>query len=289
MSAQFFMSDAELSTLYCALCDQYFIDEAACAAHVQHSSNHPLCGPCGIRFANGHWRRQHWCNSPRHHYCAACEVEFQTAAGLRVHIEYAAVHRDDSDDDDDDDDDDNDTVFADSPGWEDALGQRMFPEDVEQLADDDFDVSEPRPFTMPTPEELWAEDDELDFDEECEYLGYTSAGPPNSATTDASYPSTVLVSGTPAHECAAERAAHDAEEARRIAEGIEAEAAPAPSGVVFNCPLCLEAPEEASATRCGHVFCSPCIRSALNVKSSCPVCRTPSVPLQLRKLYLSAN
>ena len=66
-----------------------------------------------------------------------------------------------------------------------------------------------------------------------------------------------MVSGIPAHEYAAAKAAHDAEEAMRKAETAAALAAPAPSGILFNCPLCLEAPEEASATRCGHVFCSP--------------------------------
>ena len=57
----------------------------------------------------------------------------------------------------------------------------MFPDEVEQPAEDDFDIVEPaeQPFTMPTPEELWEMDmndddddddgDEFDFDEECEY------------------------------------------------------------------------------------------------------------------------
>ena len=29
-----------------------------------------------------------------------------------------------------------------------------------------------------------------------------------------------------------------------------------PSALIFNCPLCFEAPFETSATRCGHVFCT---------------------------------
>ena len=40
--------------------------------------------------------------SNRHNWCAVCEREFRTPAGLRVHVECAAVHRDDSDDDSDD-------------------------------------------------------------------------------------------------------------------------------------------------------------------------------------------
>lgn len=48
----------EPSALYCPLCDRYFLDEASCAVHIQHSSNHPQCEPCGLRFANGHYRRQ---------------------------------------------------------------------------------------------------------------------------------------------------------------------------------------------------------------------------------------
>ncbi|KZT68399.1 hypothetical protein DAEQUDRAFT_757621 [Daedalea quercina L-15889] len=284
------MSDNDFDALYCALCDRYFFDKASCAAHIQHSSSHPLCEPCGMRFANGHCRRQHWSDSPRHHFCAACEVEFQTAAGLRVHIEYAAVHRDDSDDEDEDDDDDDDTIFGETPGWEDDLGRRMFPEDVEHPADDDFDVTVPeeRSFAMPTPQELWDEDEEFDFDEECEYdfINDTSAGSPITSTTDASQLSTVVVSGNiPAKDYAAAKAAQDAAEA----ETDDVLNNAAPSGILVHCPLCLEAPEEATTTRCGHVFCSSCINSALNVKNSCPVCRAPSVPLQLRKLYLSTE
>lgn len=51
----------------------------------------------------------------------------------------------------------------------------MYPDDVEQPADDDFDVVEP-PATERglTVEELWDmdmndDDDDLDLDEECEY------------------------------------------------------------------------------------------------------------------------
>ncbi|KAF9805685.1 hypothetical protein IEO21_08948 [Rhodonia placenta] len=59
--------------------------------------------------------------------------------------------------------------------------------------------------------------------------------------------------------------------------------------VTFTCSLCLEAPQNTSTTRCGHVFCTPCIHKALKFKRSCPVCRTPAVPTQLRKIYLTAS
>ncbi|TCD68877.1 hypothetical protein EIP91_009592 [Steccherinum ochraceum] len=61
-------------------------------------------------------------------------------------------------------------------------------------------------------------------------------------------------------------------------------------GYHFTCGVCLEAPTaETSATKCGHVFCSSCIAEALSTRKRCPVCRKAAGPMQLRRLYLSAN
>ena len=88
---------------YCTLCDRYFPGDEARAQHVQLSSNHPKCNTCDRRFANKNSLRnvrfllicvfialltyrylKHWVYSRRHHYCAVCERDFKTAAGLRV-------------------------------------------------------------------------------------------------------------------------------------------------------------------------------------------------------------
>lgn len=40
-----------------------------------------------------------------------------------------------------------------------------------------------------------------------------------------------------------------------------------------DCPLCLDTVTDGFRTRCGHVFCAPCLAQALLRNDSCPVCR----------------
>src|ERR1700733_711962 len=77
--------------------------------------------------------QQHYVISAYHHYCRACEKSFATAAGLKLHIETAAVHRDTSDDDDTDDEEYEDP-HPDTPGWEDIEGALHYPEENEMHA-----------------------------------------------------------------------------------------------------------------------------------------------------------
>ncbi|KAJ3535014.1 hypothetical protein NM688_g7040 [Phlebia brevispora] len=248
---------------YCTLCDRYFPGEEARAQHVQLSSNHPKCNTCDRRFANKNSLRNHWVYSRRHHYCAVCERDFRTAAGLRVHIEYAAVHRDDSDDDDDGSDDDS--IDDSAEGWEDELGLRVFPEEDER-GDGDGESSDA---------DYWTEDEEDELEEEREtYYGFARATPRESAAPQ---------DGAEGEQ-AANFSAGSSEPEKKC---YEMEKPPA-SGVLFSCPLCLEAPKESSATRCGHLFCTSCIKTALSMKKMCPVCREFALPRQLRKIYLSA-
>ncbi|KAI0790544.1 hypothetical protein C8Q75DRAFT_122384 [Abortiporus biennis] len=258
---------AEMS--YCSLCDRYFPGEEARAAHVQTSANHPLCEPCNKRFANRNSLRNHWVSSNRHNYCAACDREFKTAAGLRIHIEYAAVHRDDSDDEYDSDDD-----FEEAEGWEDNLGSSEYPyEDdpanVPASDNDDLELEG---------SDYWDEDDELDFSDDAEtYYGFAAIHPSSSVIVRPRNHDVPRQYGSPEIPSAIKE---------EVREGKEE---PRPSGIYFSCSLCLEAPKETSSTRCGHVFCTECITIALNAKRSCPVCRRPAGPKQLRRLYLSAN
>ena len=184
-----------------------------------------------------------------------CERDFKTAAGLRVvcaiseslvpfltqrgqHIEYAAVHRDDSDDDDSDDDSIDDSV----EGWEDELGSRVFPEDNARSSNardgaEDSDV------------DYWTEDenDELEEDREA-YYGFARV-PAGNTTSDAR-PLVPAAEAPPACGDPVSIAATSLS-----SKGTDNQRVPA-SSVTFSCPLCLEAPKESSATRCGHLFCT---------------------------------
>ncbi|EKM56502.1 uncharacterized protein PHACADRAFT_253670 [Phanerochaete carnosa HHB-10118-sp] len=258
------MSDFVYSDLtYCTLCDRYFPGEEARAQHVQVSPNHPRCDTCNRRFANKNSLRNHYVYSPRHHYCAVCERNFRTAAGLHVHIEYAAVHRDDSDSDEEDDDFDDS-----SEGWEDEIGERVFPEENgREYHDGSEDEEDP---------DYWTDDDMEEFEEERDgYHGFARS-PASISRAHPSHSTTVHNRQPTENQCVnGEVESPDAEK-------------PPTSGLFFSCPLCLEAPKETSATRCGHLFCTSCIRTALSNKKMCPVCREFAVPKQLRRIYLSA-
>ena len=40
-----------------------------------------------------------------------------------------------------------------------------------------------------------------------------------------------------------------------------------------DCPICLETQPESVRTKCGHVFCRPCISQWILKSSGCPLCR----------------
>ncbi|KAJ7459810.1 putative zinc-finger-containing protein [Mycena latifolia] len=121
---------------YCATCDLYFSSLEQRAEHIQNTPAHPECDYCKRRFLNKNTLRNHFIYSRHHHYCASCEIEFQTPAGLRFHIEHAPVHRDDSDEEDDVEDDPS----IPSHEWEEEMGQLKYPDEPPQ-SDDDSDDS----------------------------------------------------------------------------------------------------------------------------------------------------
>ena len=143
---------------------------------------------------------------------------------------------DDSDDDSDEDDDIDDS----GDGWEDELGSRVFPEENEResTTGDEEHFSEA---------EYWTEDEDDDLEEVREsYYGFARTperahlARPLARVSQDSAPENAEAPLGPSEEQQHE----------------EGERAPA-SGVIFSCPLCLEAPKETSATRCGHLFCTP--------------------------------
>lgn len=58
---------------------------------------------------------------------------------------------------------------------------------------------------------------------------------------------------------------------------------------VFNCPICMGPLVEEMSTRCGHIFCNNCIRSAIKVQSKCPACRKRVTVKELRRVFLPAT
>ncbi|KAK0229344.1 hypothetical protein EDD85DRAFT_143970 [Armillaria nabsnona] len=53
-----------------------------------------------------------------------------------------------------------------------------------------------------------------------------------------------------------------------------------------TCPVCLCPSSKMSVTKCGHVFCSSCIRQTFEKSQGCPSCRKPGHLDQLRKIDL---
>lgn len=143
------------------------------------------------------------------------------------HIEYAAVHRDDSDDDSDDE-----SIDDSSEGWEDELGATEFPEENVRVVEDSEDEEDA---------DYWTEDDAEDFEEEREaYFGSSH----HRAAVAAAASETTQANSPHVHPASA------VQDTCRTGNA-------SPSSVAISCPLCLEAPTETSATRCGHLFCTP--------------------------------
>ncbi|XP_047440605.1 RING finger protein 4 [Mugil cephalus] len=62
---------------------------------------------------------------------------------------------------------------------------------------------------------------------------------------------------------------------------------------VISCPVCLDFYSEivesgrlVVSTKCGHVFCSQCLRDALTSSRTCPTCRKKLTPRQYHPLYV---
>lgn len=61
----------------------------------------------------------------------------------------------------------------------------------------------------------------------------------------------------------------------------------------ISCPVCLDSYSEivesgrlVVSTKCGHVFCSQCLRDALTSSHRCPTCRTKLTHKQYHPLYV---
>lgn len=58
---------------------------------------------------------------------------------------------------------------------------------------------------------------------------------------------------------------------------------------VLECSICFEnfCGREILATKCGHLFCSPCINRSIEDRHKCPMCNAPSVAGDLRPIFFS--
>ncbi|KAK5896438.1 hypothetical protein CesoFtcFv8_009601 [Champsocephalus esox] len=62
---------------------------------------------------------------------------------------------------------------------------------------------------------------------------------------------------------------------------------------MISCPVCLDMYSEivdsgrlVVSTKCGHVFCSQCLRDSLKSSHTCPTCRKKLTPRQYHPLYV---
>ncbi|XP_054648778.1 RING finger protein 4 isoform X2 [Dunckerocampus dactyliophorus] len=61
----------------------------------------------------------------------------------------------------------------------------------------------------------------------------------------------------------------------------------------ISCPVCMDSYSEmvdsgrlVVSTKCGHIFCSQCLRDALSRSHTCPTCRKRLTPRQYHPLYI---
>ncbi|MCL7024949.1 hypothetical protein MKW94_010336 [Papaver nudicaule] len=64
---------------------------------------------------------------------------------------------------------------------------------------------------------------------------------------------------------------------------------PPPKEPAFSCPVCMSSLVEATSTKCGHIFCKQCIKSALSAQSKCPTCRKKLSMKDTIRIYLPAT
>ncbi|XP_034099574.1 uncharacterized protein LOC117564780 [Drosophila albomicans] len=54
----------------------------------------------------------------------------------------------------------------------------------------------------------------------------------------------------------------------------------------YECPLCLNSVHQPCATRCGHIFCKKCIKTAARLEQKCPLCKKEIYIPELLRIYL---
>ncbi|XP_059660146.1 uncharacterized protein LOC132306669 isoform X1 [Cornus florida] len=62
-----------------------------------------------------------------------------------------------------------------------------------------------------------------------------------------------------------------------------------PKEPTFSCPVCMGPLVEEMSTKCGHIFCKACIKTAVATQSKCPTCRRKVTMKDTIRVYLPAT
>ncbi|XP_010547106.1 PREDICTED: E3 ubiquitin-protein ligase RNF4 isoform X3 [Tarenaya hassleriana] len=57
----------------------------------------------------------------------------------------------------------------------------------------------------------------------------------------------------------------------------------------FTCPICMSPFTQETSTKCGHIFCSECIKMAISSQGKCPTCRKKVTAKDLIRVFLPAT
>ncbi|XP_010524666.1 PREDICTED: E3 ubiquitin-protein ligase RNF4-like [Tarenaya hassleriana] len=57
----------------------------------------------------------------------------------------------------------------------------------------------------------------------------------------------------------------------------------------FTCPICMSPFTQETSTKCGHIFCKECIRTAISSQHKCPTCRKKVLARDLIRVFLPAT
>lgn len=61
---------------------------------------------------------------------------------------------------------------------------------------------------------------------------------------------------------------------------------PPPVEPTFTCPICMCTLVEEASTKCGHIFCTKCIKAAIAAQNKCPTCRKKLTKKDIIRVYL---
>uniref|UniRef100_A0A2N9J3D1 RING-type domain-containing protein n=1 Tax=Fagus sylvatica TaxID=28930 RepID=A0A2N9J3D1_FAGSY len=64
---------------------------------------------------------------------------------------------------------------------------------------------------------------------------------------------------------------------------------PPPKEPTFSCPICMGPLVEEMSTRCGHIFCKACIKTAISTQAKCPTCRKHVTVKELIRVFLPST
>ncbi|KAJ4828844.1 hypothetical protein Tsubulata_010504 [Turnera subulata] len=71
-------------------------------------------------------------------------------------------------------------------------------------------------------------------------------------------------------------------------ESVQSSSPPQPQPT-FSCPICMGPFVEETSTKCGHIFCKQCIKTAMSVQAKCPTCRKRVTAKELIRVFLPST